>query len=351
MKVLVCPADLAGCGYYRMLFAAQHLQSQGVDIDIIWPQPGQGFNVMFTGDEMTDFILPEGTDVVVMQRSAHIWWVQAVPLLRRKGIAVVVDVDDDLSTIHPGNSAFQTYRHRSTSPFSHKNMEQVCRDATYVTVSTKSLLKIYVKHGRGQVIDNYVPERYLDISVPPNDEPLFGWMGSLDSHPADLKVLGKAVQQLTDMGHKMKVIGPGEKVAKHLYLASDPVATGRLPFLDCPTHTATLDVGMAPLEMSTFNTSKSRLKPLEYNAVGVPYVVSPREEYRRYHRESGEAGMLADTPKQWVTSIDRLMRDEVLRKELGHRGREFASTQTIEQHAWRFLEAWTRAYEIQRAGQ
>jgi hypothetical protein len=65
------------------------------------------------------------------------------------------------------------------------------------------------------------------------------------------------------------------------------------------------------------------------------------------NRESG-CGFLADTPKEWVGHLRRLLTDEVLRKEQAEMGREYMKDQTYQAQAWRWLEAWTRALEIQR---
>lgn len=348
MKVLVLPADPHACGHYRLIWAAQHLKAQGHDVDINWPSKDSGFLVHFVGDELTDFELPEGTDVVVLQRVSHLWHLQVIPLMRKKGIAVVIDMDDNLTCIHPKNSAYWNYHKKSNTPFSWKNAEFACQDATYVTVSTTNLLKVYAKHGRGMAIDNYVPERYLSIEPEREGAPAFGWAGTVMSHPSDLQVVGKAADDLMKAGYRFKIVGPDYAVKEQFRLSTMPEVTGTIPMENWAQATSQLSVAMAPLEASLFNQGKSRLKILEANSVGVPYVASPRNEYRRFHKESG-GGLLADTPKEWRTCIKRLMDDETLRKELGEQGRAYCATQTIEQHAWRWLEAWTNAYETQRA--
>lgn len=349
MRILIYPADIAGCGYYRLIFVALHLKSLGHDIIIEWPNKTNGFEVSLREDTPIDFKLPyEDVDVIVMQRVSHKWHPEVLDLMRLRGIATVIDMDDDLSSIHRDNAAYWNFHPRNIkTPFSWKQTEQVCRRATYVTVSTKNLMNVYAKHGRGQVLDNYIPERYLDVMSVKDSSPVFGWAGTVQSHPVDLQVCGRAIQELVDNGHRFRVIGPGNKVRTNLKLNSDPESTGVVKLVDWPHEISKLNVGMAPLEMSRFNTSKSRLKPLEFNSVGVPYVASPREEYRRYHRESG-GGLLAETPKEWVKCISELMTNETLCKELGEQGRSFATTQTIEQNSWRWLEAWARAYELQR---
>lgn len=348
MRVLIFPADNAGCGYYRLMFAAEHLKSLGHDIIIKWPDKDAVFEVYMEGDTPTDFVLPEkDVDVIVMQRISHELHVKVLPLMRSRGIATVIDMDDNLSAIHRDNVAYWNYHPRNIkTPFSWKHSEQVCREATMVTVSTQSLLSKYAAHGRGMVIDNYIPERYLDVMPMQEDEdPIFGWAGTVQSHPADLQVCGKAIQTLMDQGHRFRIVGPGKQAKENLRLNQEPESTGVVSLFNWPNAIAELSVGMAPLEMSTFNTSKSRLKPLEFNSVGVPYVISPRQEYRKYHKDSG-AGLMADTPKEWISCISQLMTNESMRKELSEQGRAFAATQTVEEHSWRWLEAWTRAHDI-----
>lgn len=345
MKVLAIPADVAGCGYYRMIWAAQHLASQGHDVEVQWPEKGSGLEIHIQEDRIVDVVVPQGADVIVLQRISHNLHSQVVPLIRAKGTAVVVDMDDDLTAIHRLNSAYANYHPRSNTPYSWKNAELSCREATLVTVSTPSLLKVYAKHGRGMVLDNYVPERYLDVQPEPDD--VFGWAGTTQSHPMDLQTCGRAIQELVDDGYKFRVVGPPSSVKQALRLTKEPEVTGVVPLQDWAEAVSRLKVAIAPLEVSAFNHSKSRLKAIEASACGVPWVASPRTEYRRFFAESG-AGILADRPKDWYKAVKQLMDDDTLRKDLGERGREFMRTQTIEANSWRFLEAWTRAYEIQQ---
>jgi glycosyltransferase involved in cell wall biosynthesis len=99
--------------------------------------------------------------------------------------------------------------------------------------------------------------------------------------------------------------------------------------------------------LSGFVSHNSRLKGIEMMAAGTPWSSSPREEYRKLHRESG-CGVLADNPKQWYQAIKRLLTDEVLRKEQAEAGRTYMQGQTYQANAWRWAQAWQRAYDIQR---
>lgn len=350
MKVYVLPADPHGCGHYRLCWPANVLQMQGWDITIMPPDEKSGFlaRVKEHPDgrkEVTSVQVPEDADVIVVQRPAHYLQPQMIQLMRANGIAVVVDMDDDMSNIHPNNIAFNTYRHTSLTDFSHKWVAESCKYATLVTTSTRSLQKVYARHGRGMVLDNYVPEAYLGFESPSTGN--FGWAGTTKSHPVDLQVTGVAVRGLIEEGYRFKVVGGRSEVQKCLKLQQPPEVTGSVPLQDwAMTIGGNLDVGMAPLSVSAFNNSKSRLKAIEYMAVGVPWVGSPREEYRRVAKESG-CGLMADTPKEWYRLLKQLMDDEVLRKEQGEAGKTYMQDQTYQANAWRWAEAWTRASEME----
>lgn len=351
MKVYVIPADAHACGHNRLIWPANVLQKAGHDIEIVPPKKGSGFLAKTmegpNGEEiLTSIRMPEDMDVVVIQRPAHPLQPQMINVLRQNKVAVVVDMDDDMSTIHPQNSAYHMYRPGSGSPFSWRWAAESCKAATMVTCSTRALLNTYARHGRGMVIDNYVPKAYLSFGK--TETGCFGWAGTTKSHPDDLQVTGKAAQKLVDEGHELQIIGGDPGVTRALSLSQPPAMTGSLSLVDwTQTIANTIDVGMVPLSATAFNTAKSRLKGIEMMAVGVAWVASPREEYRRLSRESG-CGLLADTPKQWYSHLKALLSNETLRKEQAEAGRAYMADQTYEANAWRQMEAWTRAYEMER---
>lgn len=355
MKVLVMPADTAGCGYYRLIWAAEYLQMMGHDVHIQYPKDkNMGLEVHFEGNvgdpqaRITDVKVPGDADVLVMQRLSHYWHPQVIRILRAKGVAMVIDMDDDMSCINPGNSAYAAFHPRNiNTPYSWRNTAEACKEATLITVSTKKLLGVYAKHGRGHVIENYVPDRYLRIAA--EQDKVFGWAGTTGSHPDDLQVTGGAVQRLVEAGYDFRVVGPISRAKQAFRLKEQPPHTGQVSIFNWADEVAKLQVSLAPLSVSKFNYSKSRLKLIEAAAVGVPWVASPRDEYRRFHKES-DSGLLAETGKDWFASVKRLMDDKALREELGGKGREYMKGQTIEKNAWRTWEAWERALNIQRNG-
>lgn len=329
-----------------MLMPARVLQAQGHDIVVRPPSERQDLGGLIddTTGRLVEVRVPEDADVIVFQRLTLDVMAQAVPLIRAKGVAVVVDMDDDLSSIHPRHPVYAKYNPLAGGKHSWKNAEYACDHATMVTTSTPALQKVYAPHGRGVVLPNCVPAAYLDI--PRVDSDVIGWAGSVHSHPDDLKEVGTAVRRLVSQGHRFRIVGPPYGVTRELDLDAMPEATGNVPFDQWPHTVASIGVGIAPLQDSIFNRSKSALKVLEYAATGVPWVASPRAEYAAFHREG--VGLLASKPQHWFQHLRRLASDASLRQEMSEAGRAVAARHTVEANAWRWLEVWEQAYRMER---
>lgn len=350
MKIYVFPADTSGCGMYRLIWPAEALQARGHDISVIAPkQRDQMMQGKMNGDVMVDVKIPSDADVIVFQRVTHRHLVQAISLIRKRGIAVVVDMDDDLTCIHPANPAFAALHPRNGNrDHSWENTMRACEAATMVTVSTPALIGRYAKKSAGRVLYNMVPERYLD--VPHVDSPVVGWAGSVHSHPTDLQVMGPAIAQLLQQGNRFKIAGPilGAYEALGISKTHEIECTDIIKDITAwPLAVASLGIGVAPLVDSRFNSAKSWLKMAEYAACGVPCVGSPREEYVRLHKRG--VGLLARNPTEWRRQLNLLISDDELRQEIAHSGREAMEQLTIERNAELWLEAWNDAYRVQRS--
>lgn len=347
MKVLVYPTDSWAGGLLRMTGPGEALRRAGHDVTVV-KQADRRVMLHMRGEEVVK--VDTEADVVVFQRITNSRLAQAVSVLRRQGTAVVVDVDDDLTSVHPDNPAWHGLHPRNegrklpggtVSMSSWRNLNAACRAATLVTVSTKALLPVYAAHGRGVVLDNYLPAAYDD--VPHVDSDVIGWPASLHSHPNDPEAVGAAVSRLVAEGARFEVRGDPAGCARAFGLAEEPEG-GRIPLEQWPESVGRIGIGIAPLADTRFNRSKSRLKPLEMCAAGVPWVASPRPEYARLH--AAGAGILADRPRTWYRELKRLRESPALREELSQAGREVAARNRLEDHAYRWIEAWTKAYEL-----
>jgi hypothetical protein len=282
VKILVYPADRWGCGSFRMMWPAEQCAAAGHDVTVI-EQGKRSLRLVMEGDRVRD-VLIDGVDVIVLQRVTHAYMAQAVGVLRSKGVTVVVDVDDDLSSIHPSNPAWAVHHpgnegkrmaNGQISRHSWRNLAMACRDASLVTVSTPALLDVYARHGRGVVLPNYLPDHYYGL--PRQDSDVIGWPGSFHSHPNDPAAVGGAIARLVDDGAQFVMRGDPSGAGTAFGLASDPEG-GPVPIEEWPRAVAELGVGIAPLADTRFNAAKSWLKPLELSACGVPWVAPPRLE-------------------------------------------------------------------------
>lgn len=349
MIVYAFPADMFGCGWYRIIHAASVLYAQGHDVRVVPPSQRHGLSGQVDQHgNVVDVDVPPDADVMVFQRVTHKQIAQTFPLYRAKGVAVVVDIDDDLDRIDPRNPAWWALHPKSGSVHDAVTCAQACAAATMVTVSTPALLKRYAPQGNGVVLPNMVPEEFFRI--PRHDTPVFGWGGSMHSHPGDLQVMGDAPARLLRGGGWMRVVGPPDGIEDTLRLPPFTFeATGNLQLEQWALGLSTLGVGVAPLADTEFNRAKSRLKLLEKSALGVPVVFSPREDYMRLHRETG-VGVPADKPKVWYRELKKLVEDGPYRRQKSAETRAAVAHLTYEAQAWRWMDVWQTALDRQRGG-
>lgn len=340
MRTVVYPSDSHGCGSFRAIWPGQHLAAAGHDVEVVGPGDRR-VRLVMDGHTVKDVLVD--ADVVVLQRVTHAYMAQAVGVMRAKGITVIVDVDDDLSCIHPSNPAWEVHR-PGRGAHSWHNLALACRSASLVTVSTPALLDVYARHGRGHVLPNVLPDMYYGLER--QDSDVVGWPGSYHSHPNDPEVVGGAVARLVDEGAEFVMRGDPTGAGRAFGLAGDPPG-GPVPVEEWPAAVASLGIGIAPLADTKFNRSKSHLKPLELSACGVPWVASPRVEYQRLHAMG--AGILADRPRTWYREVKRLRESPAMRQELSEAGRAVAERLRMRDHFWKWAEAWDRAVELDRA--
>lgn len=355
MRIVVYPADKGGCGYFRLIWPTQLLAAAGHDVEIRPPE-NRGLKLRIgPGDHVDDVLDVDGVDVIVFQRLTHQWMAEAVPLLRAKGIAVVVDVDDDLTTVHPRNPAYRSMHPsnagkldratRQVHRHSWQHLAAACREATLVTVSTPALLKRYAAHGRGHVIYNHLPDTYYGVEH--TDSDIIGWPAALASHPDDPGAVGGAIARMVAEGARFRVVGDPVGTGAAFGLPWDPEGHTGVGIHDWPAAVTEIGIGVAPLADTVFNAAKSWLKPLEMSALGIPWVASPRVEYARLHARG--AGALASNPRRWHRELRRLADSAALREERAGAGREVAEGLRLSANAWRWMEAWSRARALQRA--
>lgn len=342
LKVAVFNADQGGCGWYRLLFAARHLRDQGADIAISPQLEAERLDHPLYGDRLNDVLVD--ADVVVLQRPLRRELVEAIPVLQRRGVAVVCEIDDDFHSLPKSHPAVATAVPRHNPDRNWQWLRRGCEQSDLVTCTTSALASRYAPHGRVVVLPNCVPEWYLEVEGKPNDRPIVGWTGTSQTHIGDLDVCGDAiarVQQGTGCG--FRAVG-SQSTLELLGVDGETVEWCALTDRGEKGYAATvasLDVGLVPLVDSAFNRAKSALKMAEYAALGVVPVMSPTPDNIRMFQHG--IGFLADTPADWFRHVRALVSDEQLRCDEVGRGREAMRGWTVEGNAHRWWEAWTLA--------
>ena len=334
MKIQVYPADLHGCGWYRLIFPALALKALGHEVEVVEDGTLMGNATIAQYDDrpwkLIEGELPDA-DVIVVQRPSHPAVEAAITYFVERGIRVVVDIDDRFDAVPPNNMAWDYYR---KDPRAIQVLRGSLESASAVTVSTTDLHEL---HG-GTLITNCIPESYL--AIPDNHEQILGWAGSLSVHKDDVNIVGNSVNlALRQSGWEFRVAGVADGVKGELGLPYTPADTGWLDIHDYPFAVAQFGVAIAPIRDNKFNRAKSWLKALEYSALGVPFVASNMPEYERLG-----AGMLANSPRQWKGMLAALMNDADLREAERTRNREIARQHTFEGNAHKWEQVWLNQY-------
>lgn len=346
------PADLGGCGTYRVIWPGQELTRQGAPVTVVMPSDDGQIQAQWheQGDERTvvDVLAPEA-DIVVIQRPLTQGLADAVPILQAKGVRVAVEIDDDFEAISPRNVSWKHVQPHLHPERNKAHLMRACLAADVVVCSTPALAARYAPHGRFAVVRNRVPAWYLSVEREPHDGVYVGWSGSIETHPDDLQVTGGGVARAVKAtGAQFAVVGTGRGVRKALGLATEPTACGWVPIGRYPYMVAQLDIGIVPLELTPFNAAKSALKMMEMAALGVVPVVSPTPENKRMAEMFG--GCLATHRRSWEGYVSTLVRHPQNREHAAHIGREAMRHHTIEGNAEQWLDAWSKAAVNTRTG-
>lgn len=339
MKVTLAPADQGGCGHYRMIYPARLLEDD-LEIEFL-----EGLPIHRTKEDVPRVVGVGDleTDVLVLQRPLQKVIADAIPLFRKKGITVIVDMDDDFLALHHRHQARLIYDPRRNPLMNWEHLKRGCAAADLVTCSTPAIASRYGGRGHTVVIRNCVPASMLETKRA-HDGRTVGWTGYTSFHPRDLTVTrGGVAAAINDTDARMLVVGHTYDVRVELGLMDEPDQDGPYVLAEYPQGVAQFTTGIVPLLESKFNDAKSYLKGMEYAACGVPYVASPTPEYRLLHDEG--LGLLAeDKSKTWKKQVKRLLTDQDLQEELSSRGREvIARSHTYEGNAWHWAEAWEHA--------
>jgi len=340
VKVHLIPMDDGACSYYRIREPVRVARSIGVDAE--WFAEIQVVATHHPSGVTEVHELRHDCDVLVLQRPLMQATYAIAVQAQRQGIKVVVELDDDLHAVHRRNTV-EPFIDPKKQPWHNRDWAaKTIAIADLLTVSTPALTRYGPE--KAVVVRNRLPEACLALrpAVSPARRTV-GWTGTLGVHPADLQATEGG---LAKVQAPISIVGDDRGVADALKVPPGRVSLGATWDPDIPAYwkliAENMGVGIAPLEMSAFNESKSALKPTEMCALGIPFVASPTSEYKRMVAESG-AGLIAQSRGQWARMVNRLLNDDAEYERMRQRGAEWAADQTLERHIGSFVHAWERA--------
>jgi glycosyltransferase involved in cell wall biosynthesis len=265
-------------------------------------------------------------DVVMVYRRCDNVTRQIIGQLKRAGVAIVWDNDDDFLNMPKNRHA-----RRRSGMSNHKifsEMVKTARMADRVIVTTAPLAATLTEAG---VDDVTVIENYLLNPHPrplqPHQEFTIGWIAGRE-HVADAAGL-----RLAEVLDAIQAKHPGvtvTTVGTRLRLAGRHRHAERIDFYRLPEVMANFDIGIAPLLDTPFNRSRSNIKVKEYAASQVPWLASAVGPYLGLGELEG--GRLVDEDG-WFDALDDLICNPSTRQRLRTAGALWAQTQAIDEVA------------------
>lgn len=310
-RIFVIATDSAGCWWYRLRVP---LMAMNLDeFEVIWEPPFENWRP---------------GDIVLGQRIAgrNTAWLE---MCEAEGLTAVYDIDDNLLDIDPANTVpYQIFSAIVDDTAANISAAQV------VTVSTPKL-KERLAHLNDNIVvlPNCLHESWLARIEFPSPHITVGWAGS-PFHNQDFE--GAAGQ--------FRIYAEAEPRARFHMIGADPtfgmVNRTVSGFTDMHTYWNSLDfdIGVALLNGSAQNESKSWVKALEYSGKGIVPVVPRRGQYPELI-EHGVNGYLYDDISELAPLMLTLSDDE-LRSTMSAAAMSKASEYIID----RQIHRWEKVY-------
>lgn len=336
--------DSFACGMHRVVWPADEVDPHGERIKHI--EPNGTDNVVMarmSGGRVVGLAdVPSDMTAILLQRPTSIPLGQCIPLLKREGIRVIVDADDDLELLSPRHPSWGIMH--NLPDHDPGVLRLACKHADVVVCSTPQIME-RLAPTNGVVVRNRLPAQHFDIEPdtdfqdanPYTYEPHIAWPVAIGTHPDDGQEVKHALNRLR---YPVRVVGPQHERGRAI-LGMEPIFDGEVPFSGWMSRVATIHTGIAPLNDSPFSHAKSALKPLELAAALVPFVRSKTPEF-----ELLGAGLGADNKREWYYQLKRVLEDDGLRKDEVARNLEIAQANRYDADETRaeWEHAWFEAY-------
>lgn len=306
---------------------------------------GHRVHVNLEGQPRIDMAQLSRSDVALIHRYTDPQLRQAVEQLRKRGVGIVWDNDDDLAAVPRSNPNYRAYGGPMRRQVIAATAAMV-RLADVVTTPSPVLARQFEAMGAVdvRVLENYLPPEFSKVRSGKHQEVTLAWLAGLE-HQLDYQQLRlrETLLRLLDRHDGLRIMSIG----LGLGLPSDRYEHIRLvDFTDLARVLAACDVGIAPLADITLNQARSNIKLKEYGAAGIAWLASPVGPYAQLG--PAEGGRLVSDDR-WFEEIDRLVVEKRERRKLAKSAQKWARSQAIDRHAHLWVSAFEAAIERGRS--
>lgn len=310
-----------GSKYYRLVPQLRHMQNIGHEVRL------ERHDAAYL-DQKIDWC-----DVLVLQM---VFSRELVALAKSKGKKVIFECDDLIHTVPKDH-----YNYADTKGWKSVKLFwetfRILRKCDGFITTVPRMKRLYGwMCKKSLVFPNYLSlEHWLKENPKNHTKKIRLLFAGSTSHEGDLLWIKPVIKELLEKYKNLQFIyiGTGgvrtnDLYAKFVYGEDlfEGLPNNRESLLPMPSEVwpyvlATLqaDIAIAPVRKNYFNSFKSQCKYLEYGLNGIPGV------YSRWHYtdvKDGETGLLADTPDEWKSQLEKLINDARLRARIGENARE-----------------------------
>ncbi|MFA5132707.1 MAG: glycosyltransferase [Candidatus Paceibacterota bacterium] len=289
-KIIAYKADSGACWFYRLHSPLSALTRNNKSFLIsVYPYMHESH------------MLKKNTDLAIFQRQYSAQVLQYAMQMKKDGIKIVYETDDDLFHIPDWNPAHHTYAKRQTQDVIRKFLE--IADAVFTT--TQPLAEELLQYNDNvYILPNSIDFRLITESPHNSIKKVAVWQGSA-THKNDLKLITPAIKRLCSEDKYM---------VKLMYAKIEGAYS--VPPVELQAFyqmMSQLDgtVGFAPIIANKFNVCKSNLKFLEYAAQKIITVASDVHPYSTSIVD-GETGFIVKDNKEWYDKAVCVLENEEL---------------------------------------
>ena len=268
---------------------------------------------------------------------------KCVTELRRRGVAITWDEDDDVRLIPPDSPGYKSHFGGLNTQRYVRQQVAMASKADVVTTTTQALADLLGKHfdGPTEVIESNLDSyQYARRGGRKHDGVTIGWVASRE-HVADAQMLDLTATLRNVMARDPHI----HFTTVGIKLDLDPARythVRHVGFLDLCKTVAEWDIGIAPIADHPMSHARSNIKVKEYSGAGVPWVASARGSYAGLGAKEGGVTVADDG---WEQALLGLAGSRLKRMRLRRKAEAWGKSQHIKHHTQRWEAVMELAVE------